>query len=112
MFFYMRLEKHVCNAMSRGLLIHAQKKKIEFVEDFGRGGHRRLCVALGLQVRHVCEGSTEVRHGWAGVGLHLGGFGHCGSQTGEGRSLPDRSDEDAKMLNTFTAHSQVPHDRL
>jgi hypothetical protein len=22
MFFYMRLEKHVCNAMSRGLLIH------------------------------------------------------------------------------------------
>jgi hypothetical protein len=22
MFFYMRLEKHVCNAMSRGMLIH------------------------------------------------------------------------------------------
>jgi hypothetical protein len=22
MFFYMRLEKHVCNAMSRGLLVH------------------------------------------------------------------------------------------
>ena len=22
MFFYMRLEKHVCNAMSRGLLLH------------------------------------------------------------------------------------------
>jgi hypothetical protein len=35
MFFYMRLEKHLCNAMSRVLLIHEDS---EFV--FGDGGGR------------------------------------------------------------------------
>jgi hypothetical protein len=35
MFFYMRLEKHLCNAMSRVLFIHEDS---EFV--FGDGGGR------------------------------------------------------------------------
>ena len=35
MFFYMRLEKHLCNAMSRVLLIHE-----DFEIVFGGGGGR------------------------------------------------------------------------
>jgi hypothetical protein len=42
-FFYMRLEKHVCNAMSRGLLVH------EYFE----------CVLVRWRVRGTCATDND-----------------------------------------------------
>jgi hypothetical protein len=86
MFFYMRLEKHLCNAMSRGLLMHGY---FEFV--FGGGGGRwpkgvygptgniHICIYICMDPYRPIEGPLGPR---GGIWTQEGPYGFINAHMG------------------------------